>query len=171
MKWALVIVLVVAVAVLLFYVARSKAETLPAQPAEPTPPPAPAPTLSAAPPVVEVTRTLERTAEENWRARIIIAAQAYERAAETYANRFPSYRPARNALIGARALNAAAATESRASLMFRVAFASAPPAGANAARRAYDELVTAIRAPIDFQPALAVVPTVTGIVPLGDLHL
>lgn len=171
MKWAIVIVLVVAVAVLLFYVARSKAETLPAaEPPAPQPQPA-APTLSAVPPMVEVTRTVERTAEEKWRARVILAAQTYERAAEAYANRFPSYRPGRNALIGARALNAAAATESRASLMFRIAFASPPPSGAGAARRAYDELVTAIRAPIDFQPALAVVPTATGIVPLGDLSL
>lgn len=170
MKWAVLIVLVVAVAVLLFYVARSKAETLPAQPAEPTPPP-PAPTLSAAPPMVEVTRTLERTAEENWRARIILAAQAYERAMEAYTNRFPTYRAAARALIGARALAAAAPIESRASMMFRLAFASPPPSGSAVARRTYDELVTAIRAPIDFQPALAVVPTVTGIVPLGDLHL
>lgn len=167
MRWALLVVLVVALVVLLFYAARSTAETPPAP--EPV---APMPRYSVASPRAQVPEVVfERTAEETWRANVIRTAQDYERALATYVERFPTYAPGRRALLAARAIAAAAPTESRASLTFRIGFASGPPEGAGAGRRAWDALVAAIRAPIDFRPELPVRPVVVnGIVPLGDFH-
>jgi hypothetical protein len=170
-RWALLTVLVVALVVVVFYAMRANAETPPAEPEPMTPTPTPTPMLNIVPPMREVTRTLERTAEEEWRARVMLAAQDYERVLSAYVEKFPTYEPGRRALYSARAIAAAAPMESRASLMFRIAFVSPPPTGAGLGRRAWDSLVAAIRAPIIFRPELAPVPTVTGIVPLGDLHL
>lgn len=160
MKWAILVVLVVALVALVLYAARTEAEAMPMEP--------PPLRYSAMGPVQQVpTITLERTAEETWRANVMRTAQDYERAISTYVDRFPSYQPGRRALGFARAIAAAAPMESRASLTFRIGFAVGPPAGAGAARRAWDALVAAVRAPIDFRPTLPVVPVVvTGVTSL-----
>lgn len=195
MKAALAVVLVVAIVVVLFYVARSKAETLPTgtldaggeRTGTPGSSPEPAGTLAAAPPMREVTFVLERTAEEKWRAAVMLSAQAYARAARAWYDRrvgglsgasSPTPRVVREVenagklARAAEAIAAAAPMESRAQLMFRIGFASKPDAAyPGSVTRAWDALVAAVRAPIDFQPTLPVVPTATGIVPLGDLQV
>lgn len=168
MRIAIVTLLVVAILVVLFYAARSEANAMPMP--EPTPAPPPPPEFSVRPTTMPVTTyTVERTAEEIWRARVMLAAQTYQRAAAAYADRFPE--AGRNALRAANAIAAAAPLSSRVQLIARIAFASPPPAGAGAATRAWDELGAAVRAPIEFRPSLPPVVVQTGIVPIGDLTL
>lgn len=166
MKIALATLLVVAILVVLFYAARSEANAMPV----PEPAPPPPPEYSVRPTTMPVTTyTVERTAEEIWRARVMLAAQSYQRAAAAYADRFPE--AGRNALRAANAILAAAPLSSRVQLIARIAFASPPPAGAGAATRAWDELGAAVRAPIEFRPELPPVVVQTGIVPIGDFTL
>lgn len=184
MKAAVLVVLVVAIVAVLFYVARSKAEALPSMPDTPTPAPMPEPTLSARPATMPVTTfVLQRTAEEEWRARVMLAAQDFARAADAYSSRraaavAAALSPSRTALadvdkarrvaFAAQAIAAAAPMESRAQLMFRLAFATRPT-GDGTTVRAWDALGEAVRAPIDFRPELPPVVVQSGIVPLGDL--